>query len=162
MTLRAHPAAELAAVLDEHRRQGQRIVFTNGVFDLVHPGHIRYLRTARAMGDVLVVALNSDTSVRRLKGELRPILPEVERIKIIAALEMVDYVTVFDDDTPLETIELLRPDVLVKGGDYAVDEIVGRDCVEAGGGHVSPLQLVEGFSTSGMIERIVHKCSTKS
>ena len=148
-------AEGLAPLLKNLRASGKRVVFTNGVFDLVHPGHIRYLRSARELGDLLVVALNSDASVIRLKGPSRPLLPFDQRAKIIASLEMVDYVTIFDEDTPLEVIRKLRPDVLVKGGDYEVANIVGRSDVEAGGGEVRPLQLEEGFSTSNIIERVV-------
>lgn len=155
------PSAELAKLLEAHRARKEKIVFTNGVFDLVHPGHIRYLRAARAKGDLLVVALNSDASVRRIKGPLRPILPENERVKILASLDMVDYVTLFDEDTPFEVIKLLQPDVLVKGGDYAVNEIVGRDIVEARGGQVLNLELVEGVSSTNIIQRILDSTTQK-
>lgn len=158
-TLEAVPAEKLKGQLDNARRQGARIVFTNGVFDLLHRGHIRYLREARAMGDLLVVALNSDASVARLKGPRRPLLPLSERVKIMAALDMVDYVTSFDEDTPLEIIELIQPDVLVKGGDYTPDTIVGRDAVEARGGRVVALPLTEGASTSGLITRILQSAN---
>ena len=149
------PRAELKSVLEKERLAGKKIVFTNGVFDLLHVGHIRYLRDARVHGDLLVVALNSDISVERLKGPKRPLLPFAERAKIIAALEPVDYVTSFDEDTPAEIIRELQPDVLVKGGDYTLDEIVGRDTVEAAGGVVLSIPLVEGFSSTDVINRIV-------
>lgn len=159
MSLRAVPREELTGLLESERKAGRKIVFTNGVFDLVHPGHLRYLRAAKEFGDVLVVALNSDASVRRLKGELRPILPENERVKIIASLEMVNYVTIFDEDTPLLTIEALKPDVLVKGGDYAKNEIVGCEFVESRGGKCQPLALIEGASSSNIVQRILERHS---
>jgi rfaE bifunctional protein nucleotidyltransferase chain/domain len=140
--------------LDTLRRQGKRIVFTNGCFDLLHPGHLRYLRAARRLGDVLVVALNSDASVRRLKGPSRPLVPQRDRCEVIAALQMVDYVTVFDEDTPYELIKQLRPDVLVKGGDWKRDDIVGADVVRARGGVVRSLRFTPGFSTTRLVERI--------
>lgn len=136
------------------RREGARVVFTNGCFDLLHPGHVRYLAEARALGDALIVALNSDRSVRLLKGEGRPILKEDERADVIAALESVDFVVVFDQDTPQDLIARLLPDVLVKGGDWSVDQIVGREEVEAAGGKTVSLPFVEGSSTSEIIDRI--------
>lgn len=137
------------------RREGKRVVFTNGCFDLLHPGHVRYLAEARALGDALIVALNSDRSVRLLKGEGRPILEERDRAEVIAALEAVDFVIVFDQDTPQELIARLIPDVLVKGGDWPVDKIVGRKEVETAGGEVVTLPYVEGSSTSDVIKRII-------
>src|SRR5262245_42188042 len=125
------------SLIDEReqlRRAGKRVVFTNGCFDLIHPGHVRYLRQARQLGDSLVVGLNSDGSVRALKGEGRPVLNQEERAEVLAALEIIDYVTVFDEDTPKELIAALLPDVLVKGGDWPVESIVGREEVEASGG----------------------------
>jgi D-beta-D-heptose 7-phosphate kinase/D-beta-D-heptose 1-phosphate adenosyltransferase len=136
------------------RREGKRVVFTNGCFDLLHPGHVRYLAEARAMGDALIVGLNSDRSVRLLKGEGRPILDETERAEVLAALEAVDFVVVFDQDTPRELIAQLVPDLVVKGGDWPVDKIVGRDEVEATGGKAISLPYVEGFSTSEILDRI--------
>ena len=146
------------ALLNERerlRREGRRLVFTNGCFDLLHPGHVRYLKQARALGDALVVALNSDSSVRALKGAHRPILNQSERAEIIAALESVDYVVVFNDETPRSLIAALLPDVLVKGGDWKIDQIVGRDEVEAAGGRVLSLPYVEGSSTTDIIGRIL-------
>jgi D-beta-D-heptose 7-phosphate kinase/D-beta-D-heptose 1-phosphate adenosyltransferase len=146
------------ALLNERerlRREGRRLVFTNGCFDLLHPGHVRYLKQARALGDALVVALNSDSSVRALKGPRRPILNQSERAEIVAALEAVDYVVVFDDETPRGLIALLLPDVLVKGGDWGVDQIVGRDEVEAAGGRVLSLPYVEGSSSTDIIGRVL-------
>jgi D-glycero-beta-D-manno-heptose 1-phosphate adenylyltransferase len=136
------------------RERGKVLVFTNGCFDLLHPGHVRYLREARALGDALVVALNSDRSVRILKGEGRPILNLKERVEVIGALESVDYVTVFDEETPYSLIVQLLPDVLVKGGDWQLNEIVGREQVEAAGGKVLALPFLEGSSTTDIIERI--------
>jgi len=137
-----------------HRRDGERVVFTNGVFDLLHPGHVRYLRAARRLGDVLVVGLNSDGSVRRLgKGPRRPLVGERDRAEVLAALEMVDYVTIFDDDTPYAVIRALQPDVLVKGGDWTIDRIVGADLVLARGGSVKSLPFAKGYSTTRLIER---------
>lgn len=136
---------------------GKRVVFTNGCFDLLHPGHVRYLRQARALGEALIVALNSDRSVRELKGPGRPILTEAERSEVMAALGCVDYVMVFDDPTPRETIAALLPDVLVKGGDWGIDRIVGREEVEAAGGQVLSLPFVEGCSTTDVIGRIVER-----
>ncbi|MFY9611261.1 MAG: D-glycero-beta-D-manno-heptose 1-phosphate adenylyltransferase [Blastocatellia bacterium] len=136
------------------RREGKRVVFTNGCFDLLHRGHVRYLAEARGLGDALIVALNSDRSVRLLKGEGRPILDERERAEVIAALQAVDFVVVFDEDTPREMITRLLPDVLVKGGDWPVDQIVGREEVEAAGGKAVSLPYVEGSSTSEIIDRI--------
>jgi D-beta-D-heptose 7-phosphate kinase/D-beta-D-heptose 1-phosphate adenosyltransferase len=136
------------------RNEGKRLVFTNGCFDLLHPGHVRYLSEARSLGDALVVALNSDGSVRALKGEGRPILDEHERLEVIAALEVVDYVIVFDEETPQQLIADLLPDVLVKGGDWPIDQIIGREEVEAAGGRVISLPYIEGLSTSDIIERV--------
>ena len=136
------------------RREGKRLVFTNGCFDLLHPGHVRYLIQARSLGDALIVALNSDRSVRALKGEGRPILNQQERAEVIAALEAIDYVTIFDEETPRELIAAVLPDVLVKGGDWALDEIVGREEVEAAGGEVLSLPYIDGSSTTDIIERI--------
>lgn len=136
------------------RVQGRTLVFTNGCFDLLHPGHVRYLREARALGDALIVALNSDRSVRLLKGKGRPILNQMERAEVVAALQDVDYVTIFDQETPLELITTLLPDVLVKGGDWSLDQIIGRKEVEEAGGRVLSLPYIEGSSTSDIIERI--------
>ena len=145
---------QAAAFAVRSRDAGKRIVFTNGVFDLLHPGHLRYLQQARELGDLLVVALNSDRSVRANKGESRPITPELERIEILEALTCVDAVVVFDEDTPHAVISALQPDVLVKGADWAEDAIVGRDIVEARGGRVVRLPVERGYSTTAIIERI--------
>src|SRR6476620_8366208 len=147
------PAAMLAE-RERLRAAGRRLVFTNGVFDLLHVGHVRYLEQARELGDALVVAINSDRTVRELKGPSRPVFNEAERAEILAALRVVDYVTVFDEVSPRTLIASLLPDVLVKGGDYKLDEIHGREEVEAAGGRVVPLPFVEGASTTSIIERM--------
>ena len=144
----------LQAALAPRRAAGARVVFTNGCFDLVHPGHVRYLAAARALGDVLVVGLNSDASVRRLKGTGRPILRAAERAEVLGGLSAVDHVIVFDDDTPRALIAALGPDVLVKGADWAEDDIVGRDETVARGGRVERIDLVPDVSTSEIIRRI--------
>ena len=136
------------------RAVGKIVVFTNGVFDLLHPGHVRYLQRARALGDALIVGLNGDASVRRNKGAERPINPEQERAEILAGLSAVDAVVLFDDDTPAEIIRTLQPDVLVKGADWPADQIVGRDTVEARGGRVVRVTVEQGYSTSALVEKI--------
>ena len=135
--------------------RGRRLVFTNGCFDVLHVGHTRYLEGARALGDALLVAVNSDRTVRELKGAGRPVMNEAERAEMLAALSAVDYVTIFDDVSPRSLIAEILPDVLVKGGDYALDQIHGREEVEAAGGRVVALPFIEGASTTGIIERIV-------
>ena len=139
----------------EWKRNQKTVVFTNGCFDLLHPGHICLLEQARALGDVLVVAINSDASVRGLKGPGRPLVPQAERAEVLAALEAVDCVTVFDEPTPREIIREVLPDVLIKGGDWGENEIVGRAEVEAAGGRVERIPIVEGYSTTALIERVV-------
>jgi len=136
------------------KRNGRRVVFTNGCFDLLHPGHIRSLELAHAMGDVLIVGVNSDASVRQLKGPGRPVVPERERAEILAALESVDAVIIFDDLTPRRVIAGLLPDVLAKGGDWQGDQIVGREEVEAAGGRVVSIPVVPGYSTTAILEKI--------
>ena len=136
------------------KRNARRIVFTNGCFDLLHPGHIRSFELARALGDALIVGLNSDASVRQLKGPGRPVMPERERAEILAALESVDALIIFDEQTPRELISRLLPDVLVKGGDWPGDQIVGREEVEAAGGRVVSLPLVPGYSTTAILQKI--------
>jgi D-beta-D-heptose 7-phosphate kinase/D-beta-D-heptose 1-phosphate adenosyltransferase len=138
----------------EAHAAGRRVVFTNGVFDLLHPGHVRYLQQARALGDLLVVAINTDRSVRANKGPERPITPEGERAEVLAALECVDGVTIFDEETPFDIIAALQPDVLVKGADWAADAIVGRDIVEARGGRVVRMPVEQGHSTTSIIAKI--------
>jgi len=144
---------EGVTLVESRRRLGQRIVFTNGVFDLLHPGHVRYLQAARREGDVLIVGINSDRSVRSNKGPSRPIMPEHERAEVLESLACVDAVVVFDEETPAVIIEALQPDVLVKGADWAADAIVGRDTVEARGGKVVRMPIESGWSTSAIIER---------
>ena len=136
------------------RPRDLRLVFTNGCFDLLHPGHVEHLAQARALGDLLVVGLNSDDSVRRLKGAGRPLVPEADRAAALAGLGSVDAIIVFDEDTPLELIGELLPDVLVKGGDYHLDGIIGREVVEQAGGDVRVLPLVEGYSTTNILNRL--------
>jgi D-glycero-beta-D-manno-heptose 1-phosphate adenylyltransferase len=145
---------EATALVSELRAAGKSIVFTNGVFDLLHPGHVRYLQHARRLGDLLVVAVNSDRSVRAVKGSDRPITPEAERAEILTALASVDAVVIFDADTPYEVIAALQPDVLVKGADWPADAIVGRDVVEARGGRVVRVAVEEGYSTRSIVGRI--------
>ena len=137
------------------KEKQQRVVFTNGCFDLLHRGHVAYLQEARLLGDALVVGLNDDASVRRLKGPGRPLMAQQDRACLLAALQMVDVVCMFPEDTPLALIQALQPDVLVKGGDYQLDQIVGRDVVEAYGGQVTTLPFLEGYSTTELVEKIV-------
>ncbi|CCH03280.1 rfaE bifunctional protein [Fibrella aestuarina BUZ 2] len=144
----------VAQVADWHQ-QGLRVVFTNGCFDIVHLGHIDYLEKARALGDKLVLGLNTDASVSRIKGPLRPVVNETARARLMAALQFVDIVTLFDEPTPLELIEAVRPDVLVKGDDYSVATIVGADFVLSNGGSVETIALVPGYSTTALIGKIV-------
>ena len=152
--MRILDAAGLARFVQDARTLGRRIVFTNGVFDLLHPGHVRYLQAARAHGDVLVVGLNSDASVRRNKGPERPINPEHERAEVLAALACVDAVSIFDEDTPADIIRRVQPDILVKGSDWPADQIVGRDTVEARGGKVILAPVEPGYSTTTLISRV--------
>ncbi|GMR05081.1 MAG: hypothetical protein BMS9Abin23_1013 [Thermodesulfobacteriota bacterium] len=141
--------------LEPLRKKGKKVVFTNGCFDIIHAGHVRYLKRAGALGDILVVGLNSDESVRKIKGEKRPIVPEKERAEVVAALGFVDYVVIFNEATPLKIISEIRPDILVKGADWAAREIVGADVVKKGGGRVSRIKLLKGRSTTNIIKRIL-------
>ena len=146
---------DAVALVSRARAAGETVVFTNGVFDLLHPGHIRYLRDAKALGDVLIVGLNSDRSARALgKAPGRPINPEQERAEVLAALAPVDAVVMFDEDTPHAIVSALQPDVLVKGADWGETEIIGRDVVEARGGRVVRIPLAAGYSTTAMVDRI--------
>jgi rfaE bifunctional protein nucleotidyltransferase chain/domain len=145
---------ELTAIAARARAAGKIVVFTNGCFDLLHRGHVHLLRRAKALGDLLIVGLNSDRSVAALKGPARPILPETDRIELIAAMEMVDYVVLFDEPDPFRVIEAILPDVLVKGGDWSAERIVGADIVAEHGGHVEVVPYLSGFSTTELIERI--------
>jgi D-beta-D-heptose 7-phosphate kinase/D-beta-D-heptose 1-phosphate adenosyltransferase len=145
---------ETKAELDRLKSQGKKVVFTNGCFDVLHPGHTRYLAEARALGDHLVVAVNSDRSVRAIKGDKRPVMPEAARAELVAALQFVDGVLIFDEDTPLEVITQLVPDVLVKGGDWKEENIVGADVVQKAGGRVTTIPFEEGYSTTSLIDKI--------
>lgn len=145
---------ELKGIVTLLQKQGKRVVFTNGCFDLLHIGHVRYLEDAKREGDILIVGVNSDSSTRRLKGRGRPVIPEDERAEIVASLEAVDYVTIFDEADPLNLIRELLPDLLVKGGDYRIEEVIGRDVVEGKGGKVKILRKVECASTTDLIEQI--------
>ena len=145
---------EAVAVVSRLRAAGKQIVFTNGVFDLLHPGHLRYLRHARSLGDALIVGVNSDRSVRAIKGSGRPITAENERAEVLAALTCVDGAVIFDEDTPHDLIAALQPDTLVKGADWAEDAIVGRDIVEGRGGRVVRVAVEPGYSTTAIIQRI--------
>lgn len=145
---------QMKAILARLRRQGKKVAFTNGCFDILHVGHIRYLEKARSLADILVVGLNTDRSVRAIKGEKRPIVPEKERAEVLAALEGIDYIVFFDDPDPFKLISALKPDVLIKGADWPKDRIVGRDIVEGKGGKVVRIPLVPGASSTGIIERI--------
>lgn len=145
----------LASIIEAEKRSGKRVAFTNGCFDLLHVGHVKYLQKARSYGDLLVLGLNSDDSIRRLKGEKRPLIGQSERAHILAALDCVDYVVIFDEDTPMRLLETLRPHVLVKGGDYTPDRVVGKDLVESYGGRIELVAFVDGRSTTNIIEKIL-------
>ncbi len=147
--------AELCPLLAILRSAGKKIVFTNGCFDIIHTGHTRYLAKARSLGDVLVVAVNSDASVRMIKGDKRPISSEADRMETLAALESVDFVTIFSEPDPYRIISELQPDILVKGGDWPVEKIIGRDIVERRGGKAVNVPYVDGASTTGIIEKII-------
>jgi rfaE bifunctional protein nucleotidyltransferase chain/domain len=146
--------SEAVTLVQELRAAGKTIVFTNGVFDLLHPGHVRYLQHARSLGDALIIGINSDRSVRAVKGLDRPINPESERAEILAALDCVDAVAIFDEETPFEIISAVQPDILVKGADWADHAIVGRDIVEARGGKVVRAALEQGYSTSSILAKV--------
>ncbi|MRR53471.1 MAG: D-glycero-beta-D-manno-heptose-7-phosphate kinase [Deltaproteobacteria bacterium] len=149
----------LASCIEEEKRKGKRIAFTNGCFDLLHVGHVKYLQKARTYGDLLILGLNSDASIRRLKGEKRPLIGQSERAHILAALDCIDYVVIFDEDTPIRLLETLRPHVLVKGADYTPDRVVGKDLVESYGGRVELVEFVDGKSTTNIIEKILQNYS---
>ncbi|MFH0794546.1 MAG: D-glycero-beta-D-manno-heptose 1-phosphate adenylyltransferase [bacterium] len=148
---------ELRPLLAERQGRGEKIVFTNGCFDLLHIGHVRYLEAARAEGNCLIVALNGDDSIRRLKGEHRPLLQADQRSRVIGGLSSVDYVTFFDEDDPRELIKKLRPDVLVKGGDYEIGQVLGREEIWTWGGRVATIPVVPGSSTSAIVKKIVEQ-----
>jgi rfaE bifunctional protein nucleotidyltransferase chain/domain len=145
---------QVAALVAEARSKGRRIVFTSGIFDLLHPGHVRYLEQGRALGDLLIVGLNADESVRRNKGPGRPITPQDERAEVLAALASVDAVVVFQENTPADIIRRIQPDILVKGAELPADQIIGRDTVEARGGRVVVVPVEPGYSTTSIVERI--------
>jgi rfaE bifunctional protein nucleotidyltransferase chain/domain len=145
---------EIKAIIVEARNNRKRVVFTNGCFDLLHRGHVHILREARACGDVLVVGINSDKSVKQIKGPARPVLPESDRCELLGALEMVDFVILFNEPDPYDLIAAIQPDVLVKGGDWNSEKIIGADLVEEGGGRVVVVPYIKGFSTTEIIERI--------
>ncbi|MDZ4182424.1 MAG: D-glycero-beta-D-manno-heptose 1-phosphate adenylyltransferase [Candidatus Cloacimonadaceae bacterium] len=145
---------QIEGLVAKLRSENKSIVFSNGCFDIIHAGHAVYLNQAKGLGDVLIIGLNSDASVRRLKGEFRPIVDQVNRAIVLAALESVDYVVIFDEDTPYELIKLIQPDILVKGGDWRTDQIVGADIVTARGGRVESIQYNEGLSSTNIITRI--------
>ena len=148
---------DLRRIVEDFKTKGKRIIFTNGCFDLLHIGHIRYLEEAKSLGDILVVGVNSDRSVRNLKGPNRPILPEEERAEILSGLESVNYITIFDEPTPLELISSLQPHILAKGGDWTKETTVGKEVVERLGGEVVILPFIEGSSTSNVIETILKR-----
>lgn len=148
---------ELVSIRNELRSQNKKVVFTNGVFDILHAGHVDYLIKAKKMGDVLIVALNSDSSVKRIKGEKRPIIPQAERAFILSNLKCVDYVTIFEDDTPYEVIKKLIPDVLIKGADWSKEEIIGKDIVENAGGKIETIEFVNFQSSTNIINIILDR-----
>ncbi len=152
--------SELALWRKQMKDEDKTLVFTNGVFDILHSGHVTYLLVARNLGDALIIGLNSDASVRRIKGEKRPIVSEDDRAQLLASLKSTDAVVIFDEDTPLELITFVIPDVLIKGADYAKENIVGRQVVEANGGKVLTLELVEGRSTTNVVETIINRYSS--
>lgn len=147
----------LATLVTREKERGRKVVFTNGCFDLLHAGHVKYLQKARSFGDLLILGLNSDASVRRLKGANRPLIAEEERAHLLAALDCIDYVVLFDEDTPFRLIEIIRPDILVKGGDYTREGVVGHEIVESSGGRVELVEFVDGKSTTGIIEKILQR-----
>lgn len=155
--LKIRSAASVKRLLESERQKGRTIVFTNGCFDLLHVGHVKYLQKARRLGDLLVLGLNSDASIRRLKGPKRPLIDQDERAHILAALDCIDYVVIFDEDTPLELIREVRPHILVKGGDYQADQVVGKDVVESYGGRVELITFVDGKSTTNIVEKILQQ-----
>lgn len=154
------PLKKLVSTVRRLRARGKKIAFTNGCFDILHVGHVRYLAEARKMGDLLILALNSDASVRQIKGEKRPLVPQQERAEVVASLAAVDYVTLFDEPTPLKLIEYLQPDCLVKGGDWQEEAVVGRDAVMSRGGKVHLIPVVEGASTTNIVEKILQVYGT--
>ncbi|MCL4550910.1 MAG: D-glycero-beta-D-manno-heptose 1-phosphate adenylyltransferase [Bacteroidetes bacterium] len=157
MNLTIKSLDELVSIRKELKKQNKKVVFTNGCFDILHAGHVDYITKAKEKGDVLIVAVNSDSSTKRLKGEARPIVPQNERAFIISSLKPVDYVLIFEEDTPYEVIKKIIPDVLVKGADWSIDEIVGRDVVEANGGKVETIKFVNDQSTTNIIKTVLDR-----
>jgi D-beta-D-heptose 7-phosphate kinase/D-beta-D-heptose 1-phosphate adenosyltransferase len=149
---------QIIEIASSAKKSGKKIVFTNGCFDLIHPGHTEYLARAKSEGDLLVVGLNSDDSVKRIKGSCRPINNELARAFVLSALKSVDFVTIFDEDTPFELIKAILPDILIKGGDYNINTIVGADIVSENGGRVIVIPFISGYSTSAIIEKIKRDC----
>ncbi len=147
----------LSTSVNTLKQAGKRIVFTNGCFDIIHVGHVRYLKEARNLGDVLIVGVNSDESVKTIKGQNRPIVPQEERAEVLLALRCVDFVVIFNEPDPYNTIAAVKPDVLVKGGDWGIDQIIGRDIVESYGGKVCTIPFIEGASSTNIIENIIRK-----
>jgi rfaE bifunctional protein nucleotidyltransferase chain/domain len=150
----------LKTEVEKQRKEGKTIAFTNGCFDILHVGHVRYLQEARRLGDMLILGLNSDASVRSIKGDKRPLVPEGERAEVVASLTAVDFVTLFDETTPLKLIEHLRPDCLVKGGDWSEETVVGRDAVQSWGGRVAIIPLTPGASTTNIVEKVLQVYKT--
>lgn len=148
---------EIISIRKKLKEENKKVVFTNGVFDILHPGHVDYLNKAKALGDILIVGLNSDASVKRIKGEKRPIFNQEERGNLLASLKPVDYVSIFEEDTPFNIISDIIPDILVKGGDWSIDNIVGRDIVEANGGLVTNIKFITSQSTSNIINTILKR-----
>ena len=149
-------AEALKKIVENLKNQNKKIVTTNGVFDILHIGHIRYLQEAKKLGDVLIVAINSDSSVKRIKGPKRPLNNENDRAEALSALECVDYVTIFSEDNPIELLSIIKPSVHVKGGDYKMNQIIEKDCVEKNNGRVALIPKVGGYSTSGLIKKIIN------
>ena len=156
MTAKLKSLDELAAIAAQARRDGKSVVFTNGCFDILHRGHVHVLRQAKSLGDLLIVALNSDLSVKAIKGPRRPVLPEIDRVELIGAMEMVDYIVLFDEPDPYNLIAAIKPNVLAKGGDWSAEKVICADIVERAGGRVELIPYLEGFSSSAIIERILN------
>ncbi len=145
----------LKKLLPPLRRRGKAVVFTNGCFDIIHAGHVRYLSRAKELGDILIIGLNSDSSVKEIKGNARPIVPQMERAEVLSAIDVVDYIVIFNESTPIKLIEMIEPDILIKGADWAGHLIVGADIVKAKGGRVARIRLVRGKSTTNIIKKIL-------
>lgn len=158
---RVYTPQDLAAIRMQWKKEGKSVVFTNGVFDILHRGHVDYLTKARALGDVLIVGMNTDASVRRIKGDLRPVVREEDRSFVLAGLAAVDAVVLFDEDTPLRLISLLVPDILVKGADYSIENIVGREVVENAGGSVRTIEFVPDRSTTSIVDTIIRRFGSR-